>query len=169
MELRLSIELAGALTRAFAQAPEIVLQELETATGSALAYLQSETAERTPTDLGTLRGAFVPAVYVSPGLDAVFSELANPLPYALPVEMGTRPHYPPLEPLVGWVERKLQLFGDEAESAARAIQHKIGLVGSPGAGMAHFALLDGRSTVEQEYRDALTRAMGRIAAAGESA
>jgi hypothetical protein len=168
MELRLQVETAVQITRAFAAAPVIVMDELETAMGSALLYLQRETVENTPSDLGTLRNAFITDVYVSTGLDAVFGTLSNPLPYALPVELGTKPHSPPLDPLIGWVERKLDLFGDEAEAAARAIQRKIGRVGSPGYGMARFALIDGASTIQAEFAEAAARITARIAAEGSA-
>lgn len=46
-------------------------------------------------------------------------------PYAPYVEYGTPPHYPPIEPLLGWARRVL---GDE--SAAYAVQQKIGQQGT---------------------------------------
>jgi hypothetical protein len=46
-------------------------------------------------------------------------------PHALPVEYGSRPHFPPIEPLLGWARRVL---GNE--SAAYAVQQKIGKYGT---------------------------------------
>lgn len=47
-------------------------------------------------------------------------------PYAAMVEVGSRPHWMPLEPLLKWVQVKLAI-SDEAEAykVARAIQRKI--------------------------------------------
>lgn len=164
MRLGLEISTAVAITTAFARAPVIVLDELETAMGSAVAYLVRETQENTPTAMGTLRQSFIGGVDVLASLDAVFGTSGSPLPYALPVELGTKPHYPPLEPLINWVEVKLDLVADEAESAARAIQRKIGRFGTPSYGMARFALIDGRETIAAEFADAAERIVQRVGA-----
>lgn len=172
--LRIEVEQAVEVTRAFAQAPEIVMDELETAMGSALAYLQRETQENTPTDLGTLRQAFVTDVQSLGLLDAVFGTLSNPLPYALPVELGTKPHFPPLQPLAEWAMRHIEYFITAEDPApdpwaiGRAIQRKIGRQGSPGYGMARFALIDGRETIAAEFADAAGRIAARIAAQGQA-
>lgn len=162
MQIAFDIKAAVAITSAFAQAPEIVLDELETAMGSAVAYLQRETQENTPTAMGSLRQSFIGGVQVMALLDSVFGTVSSPLPYALPVEMGTKPHHPPLEPLINWVEVKLGLYGDEAESAARSIQRKIGRFGTPGYGMARFALIDGKDTIAAEFSDAAERIVARV-------
>lgn len=164
MQLTLDVSTAAAVSGAFARAPEILLDELETAMGSSVAYLLRETQENTPTAMGTLRRSFISRVDVLASLDAVFGEVSSPLPYALPVELGTKPHYPPLEPLITWAEVKLSLADDEAEAAALAIQRKIGRVGTPGFGMAHFALADGRDTINGEFAAAAQRALLRIGA-----
>lgn len=162
--MRLGIEVTTAVkvTRAFAQAPEIVLDELETAMGSAVAYLLRETQENTPTATGVLRRSFIGTVDVLASLDAVFGTVGSTLPYALPVELGTKPHYPPLAPLISWVEQKLGLQGDEAEARALAIQRRIGRTGTPGYGMARFALIDGRETIAAEFADAAARITARL-------
>lgn len=167
--LRLEVDQAVVISRAFARAPAIALDELETTIGSLMQYLQRETQENTPTDLGQLRSAFVTDVQAFTQLDAVFGTLSNALPYAIPVELGTKPHFPPLAPLVSWVERKLELFGAEAEAAARGIQRKIGREGSPGYGMARFALLDGRDTIAAEFAECAARITARIEAEGGAA
>lgn len=38
-------------------------------------------------------------------------EIVAQAPYAGPVEVGSRPHWVPLRPLVGWVRRHASLFG----------------------------------------------------------
>jgi hypothetical protein len=161
MRIVISAPAAAAITRAFAEAPELVMDELDTAMGNALTYLQGQVIERTPEHLGTLRSAFIPSV--TRLVDAVFGQLRNPLPYALPVEMGTRPHWPPYAPILAWVEAKLGLDGDEAESAATGIQRKIARFGTPGYGMVRFALIDGASTIVGEFEEAADRIVGRLA------
>lgn len=161
MQISIDVDSAMVISRAFLAAPVVVMHELETAMLSSLLYLEGQTAERTPVNLGTLRRSYTSEV--SQFSDAVFGKMSSPLPYALPVEMGTKPHYPPLEPLINWVEAKLGLYGDEAERAARGIQRKIGRFGTPGYGMAHFALLDGQATIAAEFAEAAGRITARLA------
>lgn len=152
------------ISRAMLSAPAVVMDELTEAMRKSVEYLRRETVERTPHQSSNLRNSFTTDVQAFG--DAVFGKVSSPLTYALPIEMGTKPHYPPLEPLINWVEAKLGLYGDEAESAARGIQRKIGRFGTPGYGMAHFALLDGQSTISAEFADAATRITARLADAG---
>lgn len=165
MDIRIDMPSAQAITAAFVHAPAMVLDELAVTMETVTAYLQRETQENTPTAAGTLRASFITSVDVVSQLDAVFGRVSSPLPYALPVELGTKPHTPPLEPLINWVEQKLSLYGPEAEAAARGIQRKIARFGSIGHGMAHFALADGRSTIQAEFEACAKRIEARIAGA----
>lgn len=164
MQATINLQAAETIGRAWASHPQLVIDELETAMLSALLYLEGQTAERTPVNLGTLRRSYTSSV--STFVDAVFGIMSSPVSYAMPIEMGTRPHFPPLEPLINWVEAKLGLVGDEAEGAARGIQRKIGRFGTPGYGMARYALLDGRATIAAEFDDAAERILARLAALG---
>jgi hypothetical protein len=166
MEIRVDVANAEAISRAFLQAPAMVLDELELTMENVTLYLMREAQENTPTAAGTLRSGWTTQVDVIAQLDSVFGRVTNPLPYALPVELGTKPHFPPLAPLINWVEQKLNLYGDEAEGAARGIQRKIGRYGSPGFGMAHYALRDGRSTIAAEFEECAQRITARLAGGG---
>ena len=44
--------------------------------------------------------------------------VGTPAEYGEPVEMGTKPHFPPTGPIQFWVERKLGYSGDEAASVS---------------------------------------------------
>jgi len=57
----------------------------------------------------------------------VFSDLK----YAPYVEFGTRPHYPPIAPILEWVKRKLHVPEKRAYGVARAVVKKIGKRGTP--------------------------------------
>lgn len=164
MQLTIDLHTAEAITRAFVAAPQIVLQELEAATGSAVAYLKREAADLTPAAAGSLRQAWIEGVSVEG--DAVIGTLTNPMSYALAVELGSRPHFPPVDAIQNWVELKLGLAGDEAEAAALAIARRIASRGTLAVGMAHRALAQGRDTIAQEYRDAAARIVERMKAAG---
>jgi hypothetical protein len=85
-------------------------------------------------------------------------------PYALPVELGTKPHFPPLQPLLDWAQHKLGLHGEEAEEAARAIQLKISWHGTKGAFMFRGAMEDGEPTIRRMYEACMIRIAERIEA-----
>lgn len=164
MQITLDVATAAAVTGAFTRGPQILLEELETGMGSAVAYLLRETQENTPTAMGTLRSSFIPRVDVQQMLDSVFGSVSSSLPYALPVELGSKPHYPPLAPLITWAKVKLGLAGEEAESAALGIQRRIGHHGTKPVLMARRALDDGRDTIRAEIGEAAERALRRIEA-----
>lgn len=169
MEIRVDVANAEAISRAFLQAPAMVLDELEVTMKSVTGYLMRETQEvmleRKVVAAGTLRSGWTTQVDVIASLDTVFGRVTNPLPYAIPVELGTKPHFPPLEPLINWVEQKLWLYGDEAEARARAIQRSIGRHGTLGRGMAHTAFAQGQETIRDEFTECAQRITARLAAA----
>ena len=45
--------------------------------------------------------------------------------YALPIEFGSRPHWPPLEPIQLWVQRKLRVAPARVKSVAFLVARKI--------------------------------------------
>lgn len=61
------------------------------------------------------------------------SELRNDAPHAPVLEHGRRPNRPgpPIEPILEWVKRKLDVPADEAEHVAWLIQRRIHQDGSP--------------------------------------
>ena len=57
--------------------------------------------------------------------------VGSKLVYAPAIEFGTRPHYPPTEPIREWAHRKLGLSGEELNRVTKSIQWKIYHVGTP--------------------------------------
>lgn len=98
--------------------------EFVPAMNGATNLIRSEIVEFTPHFLGNLRNSIhTRKASVSGGV--IVGKVSTPSPYALPVEDGSRPHWPPLEPLKLWAKRKL---GDE--SLAFLIQRKIARSGT---------------------------------------
>lgn len=56
--------------------------------------------------------------------------VGTPAKYGEAVELGTRPHFPPVAPILFWVKKQLGLTGKEAVSVAHAIVRKIGKKGT---------------------------------------
>jgi phage gpG-like protein len=75
--------------------------------------------ELCPENLGELRNSINYSIVdntVHVGSDSI---------YAPHMEFGTRPHMPPIEPLIRWAERKFQKKGEEAERIAWGVAFKI--------------------------------------------
>lgn len=52
-------------------------------------------------------------------------------PHSVAVEIGSRPHMPPLEPLIEWAKQQPSTaFGGDPEALARAVQHAISVNGT---------------------------------------
>lgn len=157
---------AAGLRRLMEQAPDIVIEELTAGVMEASMLAEREIRERTPTSgAGTLRESIgaMPVEFVQ---EVVRGGVATSLSYAAPVETGSRPHMPPISPLVDWVERKLGLRGPDAKGVAWAIARKIAKKGTEGA----FMFRDGFASVEPQIYEilgaAVERATARIAAGG---
>lgn len=51
--------------------------------------------------------------------------ISTNIAYALPVEFGSKPHWPPLAPIEFWVRRKLQVPAKKARGIAFLVARKI--------------------------------------------
>ena len=154
-----------ALRRGWERAPEIVAEAFEPAVRQATLLAEREIRERTPTAAGTL-AASIAAGSPRRTASGIEGTVSTSLSYAIPVELGTKPHWPPVRPLQDWVELKLGLRGEEAEEAARAIQRKIGHRGTEGAHMFREGLRAVRGQVERMFSEAARQALQELAAAG---
>ena len=67
--------------------------------------------------------------------DNVIGMVGSPLPYAEYVELGTKPHFPPIAPIEDWVQAKLNITDeDEKRDVAFLIARKISRVGTKADG-----------------------------------
>ncbi len=122
--------------RAYQRAPEIVDRAVARRMAGLMQDLASDVQSKTPTAFGTLRASIGTDVQVRPGL-GVTGVVGTSLAHAVPVELGTRPHMPPVQPIKLWAEKKLGLSGKEALRAAWAIAMTIKRRGTLGVGMFH--------------------------------
>lgn len=158
-----SVGLEGAerLAEIWGRAPEALRLELVPALTAAQMLALGAVQEAAPAHQGALRASFR-ALPVSEGEDGAFSaEMGTPLDYALPVELGSRPHFPPLQPLIDWARGKLGLESAEALQAARAIQRKIGKHGT----QPTFFFRDAVTAAEPQLQTILRKGAERAAKA----
>lgn len=145
-------EITGAveLAEAFKKAPEIVEKVGVRAIIKATALLEREVKERTPFGVtGLLRQSITAQKPYRSGVDNLIGVVSSPLDYAVCVELGTKPHFPPIEPIKEWVLKKLGLPIVEVEPVARAIAWKIKAHGTKGAKMFARAFEANKGQVER--------------------
>lgn len=166
--MRISVEVGTleAARQAFERAPEIAQEELVRFMTAGVAHLQGEVQQRTPTHRGTLRGSIIGQVRPLPGL-GMEGVVGTSLAYAVPVELGSAPHMPPVEPLVDWAKSKLGLTGKAAESAAWGIARKIARRGTKAVRMFGDSLEANRAQLARGFETAVRRMLRRIAEAGK--
>jgi len=153
---------AAKLMRVLERAPDIFVEEMAAATTEGSLLLEREIIERTPTSgAGTLRES-IGAMPVAISGVRVAGGVGTSMAHALPVELGSRPHWAPLAPLLDWVERKLGKRGDDAEDIAKAVRFKIAQEGTEGAFMFRDGFAENQSQVLAIYDAAATRALARI-------
>jgi hypothetical protein len=159
----MDIQGAAELAALWQQAPDIVRAELLAATTEADGLLEREIQERTPTGIG---GALRTSIKGQETVlaDSVIGVVGTPLSYAVPVELGTRPHFPwPIEPLKDWVRHKLDVPPEEVDEVAFLIARKIAARGTEGAHMFSGAFEANRVQITGMYERARDRIVERLA------
>jgi hypothetical protein len=182
METRsISIDGLVELQSAWAMAPEICVEELRAATVEADALLEREIKELTPTGASGGSGGLKASIFSEDSIEGedVLGVVATASLYAIPVELGTRPHFPPIQPLIEWVEAKFGLSSapldtfrktkggiereSEASKVAYAIAWAISRRGTPAVGMFHRGFAYNEDAVIQIYERAADRIVARLA------
>ena len=162
--IHIDIREAAALAKAFDQAPEIVSKELTAATWESELLLEREIKELTPVGIGAGGGLKGSISAREPRIlaDNVIGEVGTAMAHAVPVELGTKPHFPPIQPLADWAEHKLGLSHNEARSVGYLIARKIAVKGTQGAHMFERAFKANERQVQEIYSDARKRIAERI-------
>jgi hypothetical protein len=147
---------------------KIIGEEMVRAAEAGVLMLEGAVLPLTPINMGMLRKAWQTKVTLTgdPASGAVLGRVFNPLGYALPVETGARPHFPPVGPLVLWARRKFSLDEKEAKAIGFLVARAIARRGTRAVEMAKLALAQVRGRVEQRFADAFSRAKNRIAGNG---
>ncbi|WP_395672101.1 hypothetical protein [Inquilinus sp.] len=157
-----------AVAQAMQVAPELVDAHFLPAVLEATFLAGREIVERTP------RGAHnALALSIQPrepeiGVDSIVGVVGTPLAYAEPVEVGSRPHMPPLQPLMDWVKAKLGKPAAEVEPIAQAIRWKIYHHGTKGAFMFRDGLKAVQPQIERIMGEAARGLIADLAALGKS-
>jgi hypothetical protein len=154
-----------AVQQSLLQGGPYIEQEIERATLENVLLLERATKENTPVGVGGGAGLRGSIAGKGPRRDGpnILGVVTSPLNYAVPVELGTKPHMPPVQPLIDWAERKLDLPPQIAKRVGWAIAKSIAKRGTKGAFMFTRALKENEIKVVSVYQRALERAEERLA------
>ena len=157
-----------AMEDAFRQAPQIVMDELIAATLQSTLLAERETRERTPVGVGGDGGLKGSIAAQEPRVleNQVIGVTGSPLNYVIPVEIGTRPHFPPVSALTDWVRIKLGVPEEEVEEVAFLVARKIAAKGTEGARMFARMFTANEAQFAAIYRAARDRIVQRMAQEG---
>lgn len=161
MDIQQSVEMLNA----FEIAPDIFFEEMTATTWQSELLLERDIKELTPVGIGGgsgLKGdisAREPIILA----DNVIGATGTSLNYAVPVELGTKPHMPPIQPLADWAEQVLGVGSNEAWRVGTAIAYKINRDGTEGAHMFERGFKANQQQIQQLYQDAGERIIARIA------
>lgn len=136
------------MSRAFREAgTELMLK--------ALSILQRSVILKTPVNTGQLRASvgFSQPVVTERDIEG---RLGTNVAYALPVEFGSRPHWPPGAPIEFWVRRKLRVPAPRVRAVAFLVARKIARRGTPAQAMFRKGLEESRPRIARLF-DTLPR------------
>ena len=133
-ETKLKVDLKDLeeLTREY---PEISKDVRISKLTEALNLLEREIKKKTPYGAGPIHLRDTIHEKVRASGKKVIGIIGTPLQHGEPVELGTKPHFPPTGPIQFWVERKLGIAGKEAKGMAFLIARAISKRGTKGAKM----------------------------------
>lgn len=152
-------------TRFLQSAPAIARQEMTAGVQEVLLLLEREIKEKTPAGVSeALRGSITHVLDATPvSIGAgVGGKVFTPLNYALPVELGSKPHWPPVAALKDWVHHKLGVPQSEAGTVAFLIARKISKTGTKGAHMFERTLSEQSAHAVEILGQAVDRIRARL-------
>jgi len=146
MELSITADFS-AVKKLIEKYPQAVRDAQISRVTEAAQFMEPEVKKLTPKGAGpiNLRDTIFHKVDVYG--ESVWGLISTPAKYGEAVEMGTRPHFPPVAPILFWVTKQLGLQGKEAISVAHAIVRKIGKKGTYGTHMFQYAFERNRTNI----------------------
>lgn len=142
-------------------------EEFEQAMEKSLATIQEEVVIRTPVGVGDsptghLRGS-IKTSRAGSNAYALRGRVGTSAEYAEPVELGSKPHFPPVNALVRWVQLKLGIPNEkEARSVAFAIARIKSRSSTPGLFMFRDGVAASDNRVRAYWRHAFKHAEKKL-------
>jgi hypothetical protein len=163
MTVRITAQGLSQIQELWQNSPAIVQDELSKAMNESVAHAQYQVVSRTPIgagDGGHLAASINSEVLINPAVSIGF--VGTSKQYAEAVELGTRPHMPPITPLVNWVEAVLGLENNEAEEVATLIALKIRARGTEGKYMFEQGLAASEPFIQERFEEAMKALLNEL-------
>jgi hypothetical protein len=152
------------LADAWKRAPDITRAELLTAVEKIDETLHARVTERLPSGAGGSAGLRGSVQTEEQALDDnVIGMVFTALPYAPYVELGTGPHWMPIQPLLDWVQVKLGLLDLSAKNAAYAIRAAIAKRGTKANPVWQTTWNDSQDYIREQFDAAMIRIGAQLA------
>jgi hypothetical protein len=144
------------------QGKPIVDEEIGAATEYGVNLALGAIIPNTPVGVtGNLRGGVQSEVVRGSGVD-VLGRVFDPVAYALPVDRGAQPHFPPSSALELWVRRKLDVPDKLVRSVAFLVARAISRRGTAARKFFADSWAHVKPQAEARYQQALARIAARL-------
>ncbi|MBX9831655.1 MAG: hypothetical protein K2X78_01235 [Burkholderiaceae bacterium] len=147
-----------ALKRGFDQAPEVTRRELLAAATQGTLLVEREVKDGMPRHTGMTAASVASDAFSTPV--GVIGTVGSSQPSATFLELGTKPHMPPVEALIPWVKAVLGVEPKRARSVAFLVARKIARKGTKPRRVFEKAAAATEGQVLRMFEDAA----GRVAA-----
>ncbi len=147
-------------------AQRVVNEEMRAAANTGLLILKGAIIPITPVGVTELLRQGVQTSLAGEGV-AMVGRVFDPVPHALPVEDGSKPHWPPRGPIELWVRRKFGITNEkEARSVAFLVARKIARSGTPAVKMFQKGFNAVRGQIVARFETANARIAARLVGKG---
>lgn len=136
LDMSIDATALDALARAWLAAPDKARAALVGAVTEGGLLLEREWKDRAPKGATGAYEASISARPVEISGEQVIGEVGSSQAHVLFVELGTKPHMPPVAPLVDWAKSKFGLSDKEAKRVGYAVALKIKAHGTEGQHIA---------------------------------
>lgn len=160
-EIRIDFSALTRLREQLATAPEVVREELLAAVTEADLLLEREVKDAWPHASGVSRDSIIGVEKVD-GL-AVEGFVGSSLNYVEPVDLGAKPHFPPVDALIEWVKLRFAVKSDtEARGIAFVVARKIAASGTEGKKVFGPTLARLEPAIAERFRQAQDNIAARL-------
>ena len=169
MQAPIDMSEVRAIEALWRMAPQIVGDELYRSIVEVDQYLKGELQQQLPKGAAGMGGGAGLAGSIATDeqrlADNVIGTVFSPLVYAWYVELGTKPHFPPIEPLEDWVQSKLGIDDErERRQVAFLIARKISIKGTKADGTWQRVLDAADPVLQRKGAEAVDRILDRLGA-----
>ena len=140
--------------------PKIVHEEFSQALNAGVLQFQGAILPLVPVNNGILRQGVQTSV-TGQGTTLV-GRVFDPVAYAIPVELGSRPHFPPVAPIQLWVRRKLGVPEKDVKSVAFLIARAISRRGTKAVKFFERGFQATKGQVEARFERAAAKVVERL-------